>query len=55
MRYFEVSHAERTVYRLLPQLIAHKDFIEDAAYQTAKTHFEESFALVLYDVTTLCK
>lgn len=52
-RYFEVSYAERTVYRLLPQLMVHKDFIEDAAYQTAKIHFEESFALVLYDVTTL--
>lgn len=53
MRYFEVSYAERTVYRLLPQLVAHKDVIEDAAYQTAKAHFGESFALVLYDVTTL--
>lgn len=52
-RYFNVSYAERTVYRLLPKLIEHKDAIEDAAYQTAKTHFEESFALVLYDVTTL--
>jgi transposase len=53
MRYFEIAYAERTVYRLLPQLIAHKDDIEEAAYQTAKAHFGESFALVLYDVTTL--
>jgi transposase len=53
MRYFEISYAERTVYRLLPQLMAHKDDIEGAAYQTAKVHFGESFALVLYDVTTL--
>jgi len=52
-RYFEVSYSERTVYRLLPQLITHKDTIEKAAYQTACTHFGESFALVLYDVTTL--
>ena len=53
MRYFEISYAERTVYRLLPRLMAHKDDIEGAAYQTAKAHFGESFALVLYDVTTL--
>jgi transposase len=52
-RYFEVSYAERTLYRLLPKLITHKDAIEKAAYQTACTHFGESFALVLYDVTTL--
>lgn len=52
-RYFEVSYSERTVYRLLPQLISHKDAIEAAAYQAACNHFGESFALVLYDVTTL--
>jgi transposase len=52
-RYFDVSYALRTVYRLLPQLITHKEAIENAAYQTACTHFGESFALVLYDVTTL--
>jgi len=52
-KYFEISYAERSVYRLLPKLLEHKNSIEDAAYQTAKVHFEESFALVLYDVTTL--
>jgi len=52
-RYFGVLYAERTVYRLLPKLINHKDTIEKAAYETARTHFGESFALVLYDVTTL--
>ena len=52
-RYFEVWYVKRTVYRLLPKLITHKDAIEKAAYQTACTHFGESFALVLYDVTTL--
>jgi transposase len=51
--YFEVTYAERSVYRLLPKLLEHKNAIEDAAYHTAKVHFEESFALVLYDVTTL--
>ena len=52
-RYFKVSYAERTVYRLLPKLIKQKEDIENAAYQTARTYFGESFALVLYDVTTL--
>lgn len=51
--YFEVSHPERSVYRLLPKLLEHKNAIEDAAYETAVAHFGESFALVLYDVTTL--
>jgi len=53
IRYFGISYGERTVYRLLPKLISYKDDIENAAYQTARTHFNESFALVLYDVTTL--
>lgn len=52
-KYFEISYAERSVYRLLPKLLEYKNSIEDAAYHTAKVHFEESFALVLYDVTTL--
>jgi len=52
-RYFGVLYAERTVYRLLPKLINHKEAIEEAAYKTACAHFGESFALILYDVTTL--
>ena len=52
-RYFNISYGERTVYRLLPQLIDQKSIIEAAAYQTACSHFGEVFALVLYDVTTL--
>lgn len=51
--YFKISYAERSVYRLLPKLLTYKNAIENAAYQTAKEHFGESFALVLYDVTTL--
>ena len=51
--YFEISYAERSVYRLLPKLLEHKNAIEDAAYHTAKVHFGESFGLILYDVTTL--
>lgn len=53
INYFHISYAERSVYRLLPKLLEHKSAIEDAAYHTAKAHFEESFTLVLYDVTTL--
>lgn len=52
-RYFNVSYAERTVYRLLPKLINYKADIESAAYGVAVNHFSETFALVLYDVTTL--
>lgn len=51
--YFKISYAERSVYRLLPKLLDHKNAVEEAAFQTAKEHFGESFALVLYDVTTL--
>jgi hypothetical protein len=51
--YFRICYAERSVYRLFPKLLEHKTAIENAAYQTAKVHFEKSFALVLYDVTTL--
>lgn len=52
-RYFNIRYAQRTVYRLLPKLITYQKTIENAAYKTACTHFGESFALVLYDVTTL--
>lgn len=52
-RYFGLSYARRTLCRLLPQLMDHKADIEEAAYRTALAHFDQSFALVLYDVTTL--
>lgn len=52
-KYFNLSYARRTLYRLLPRLIEHKVNIEEASYQTACKHFGEAFALVLYDVTTL--
>ncbi|MCD8516441.1 MAG: IS1634 family transposase [Burkholderiaceae bacterium] len=52
-QYFEVSYAERTVYRLLPKLIAHKAAIETAAIDLVGRDLKESFSLVLYDVTTL--
>lgn len=52
-RYFNIAYAPRTVYRRLPRLLTYQNIIESAAYQTACTHFSESFALILYDVTTL--
>ena len=52
-RYFGLSYARRTLCRLLPQLIDSKNDIEEAAYRTARDHFAQPFALVLYDVTTL--
>ena len=32
-RYFHITYAERTVYRLLPKLILQKEKIEEAAYK----------------------
>lgn len=52
-QYFEVTYAERTVYRLLPKLIEHQAAIETAAIALACDSLEDSFSLVLYDVTTL--
>lgn len=52
-QHFEVSYAERTVYRLLPKLITHQSAIETAAIDLVRDDLKESFSLVLYDVTTL--
>jgi len=52
-RYFGLSYARRTLCRLLPKFIDHKDDIEEASYQTACSHFNQTLAFVLYDVTTL--
>lgn len=52
-RYFNLSYARRTLCRLLPKLVDYKNDIEEAAYQTVCSHFDRSFAFVLYDVTTL--
>ena len=49
----DVRYAERTLYRLLPQLLDHRSAIESAALRTARDELKESFGLVLYDVTTL--
>lgn len=52
-QHFEVCYAERTVYRLLPKLIEHQAAIETAAIDLVLNDLQESFSLVLYDVTTL--
>ena len=52
-QYFNVTYAERTVYRLLPKLVDHQAAIETAAIDLARRDLKESFSLVLYDVTTL--
>ena len=52
-RYFNVRYAERTVYRLLPKLLEYQKEIETAAIKTARDVLQETFSLVLYDVTTL--
>lgn len=52
-RYFKVSYAQRTTYRLLPSLLNHQVQIEEAAIMLAQSELNETFNLVLYDVTTL--
>ena len=52
-RYFSVRYIERTAYRMLSKLIEHQATIENAAIQTARDAMQETFSLVLYDVTTL--
>lgn len=52
-RYFNVAYAERTMYRSLPNLLNYKTVIESSAIRTAQNYLNESFAMVLYDVTTL--
>jgi len=52
-RYFNVRYIERTAYRMLFRLFEHQAAIESAAIQTARDDMQETFRLVLYDVTTL--
>lgn len=52
-RYFGVVYAQRTMYRSLPKLLNETATIESAALQSAQKHLNETFAMVLYDVTTL--
>ena len=50
-RYFDVHYSEY-IYECLPKLLHEKGNIEAAAITTAKS-FNDTFALLLYDVTTL--
>lgn len=52
-RYFNVRYIERTAYRMLSMLLEHQEAIESAAIQTARDDMQETYSLVLYDVTTL--
>jgi len=52
-QHFSVVYAQRTVYRQLPKLLEHQEAIESAAIETARQELNETFSLVLYDVTTL--
>ena len=52
-QYFQVSYAERTVYRWLPKLREHQSVIEAAAIALVRRDLKEPLSLVLYDVTTL--
>jgi len=50
-RYFGISYSQY-IYEQLPQLLEERERIEQAAITTAKS-FQDKFALLLYDVTTL--
>lgn len=52
-QYFGVRHAERTLYRAIPKMHAHKERSERIAVAYAKDVLFCDLALVLYDVTTL--
>lgn len=51
--HFGITYARRTLCRLFPKFINYKNKIEEAAYLTTLKHLSQSFAFVLYDVTTL--
>jgi len=50
-RYFNISYSQY-VYECLPKLLKKRSIIESAAIETAR-FFNDSFALLFYDVTTL--
>lgn len=52
-RYFNISYAESTVYRVLPTLSKRKSEIEAVAVAWARKGLSSDLSLVLYDVTTL--
>lgn len=52
-RYWNISYAESTVYRVLPMLSKRKAEVEAVAVAWAKKGLSSDLSLVLYDVTTL--
>lgn len=52
-KYFSVRYVYRTMQRALRRFVKRKADIERIAFSFAKETLNESFALVLYDVTTL--
>jgi transposase len=52
-QYFGVRHAERTLYRSIPKMHAHKEQAQRIAVAYAKDVLSCDLSLVLYDVTTL--
>ncbi len=52
-RYFDISYAERSMYRILPRLLAQKPTIERLAVAFAQQELSSDLSFVLYDVTTL--
>jgi transposase len=51
--HFNVQYARRSLHRMFPKLLEYQAVIESAAIQTARDDMQETFSLVLYDVTTL--
>jgi len=52
-RHFGINYSLTKVYREIPKLAVHQNIAEKIAVQYAVTHYEFSFALVFYDVSTL--
>ena len=52
-RYFGIRYAQRTLYRALPKLFAHKEKAEAIAVSFAERQLPSGLSFVLYDVTTL--
>jgi len=52
-RHFGVNYSPTKMYRELPKLAVHQEMVEQIAVRYATTHYQFSFALVFYDVSTL--
>jgi len=52
--HFNVQYAGRSFHRMLPKLFEYHAVIGSAAIQTTRDGMQETFSMVLYDITTLC-